>query len=249
MAYKWSDAFRRFNLRQQELNHFLWTTELTYGIVKHRHILEKYPVETPAELALKDVVSEAWFPSSSGRIKYRKTIGHMQQQLDKNFVVVLSSVAVLFVTYFEVFVQERCPALASEYRRKHRTMPTPTSLMKELLAKHPSMRVEPEIILKADLIKMIRNVYVHEGIRAVPRTVADTNVQKWRDRVKRAPHAYSDALVDAVAESIVGAAANKSQHATRAGKKLPVEFFYTLFTFTDIRNLAEALDAEAPLSA
>jgi hypothetical protein len=249
MPRAWSNAFRQFNTRQQELNHFLWTTELSYGIIKHRQILETYPATTLAGEALKDVVSEAWFPSSQGKIKYKRSIDHMRRQLDKNFVFVLSGVAVLFVTYFEVFVQERCPTLSAEYRERRRTMPTPTTLMRDLQRRHPSLTVQPEIILKADLIKVIRNVYLHEGIRAVPRSVADPRVQEWKDRVKRMSAAYSDVLVEEVVQSVVGAAARNSKKALQKKKSLPEEFFYALFTFTDIRNFAEALEREAPLNA
>jgi len=248
MPRAWSNAFRQFNSRQRELNHFLWTTELAYGIVKHRQILEKYSTMTPAAEALKDVLSEAWFRSSKGDIKYKGSIGHMRAQLDKNFVFVLSGVAVLFVTYFEVFVQERFPALWREYRERRRTMPTPTTLMLDLQRKHPNLNVEPRIVMKADIIKMIRNIYVHEGIRAVPRSVADRHVQEWKERVKRMT-GYSEALVEDVAQSVVGAAARKSQRVTQMKKSLPEEFFYALFTFTDLRNFAEALEREAPLDA
>ena len=60
---------------------------------------------------------------------------------------------------------------------------------------------------------------------------------------------YSEALVEDVAQSVVGAAARKSQRVTQMKKSLPEEFFYALFTFTDLRNFAEALEREAPLDA
>jgi hypothetical protein len=240
MSSEWSSAFKQFDLRQQELNYFLWTTELTYGIVKSRQILEEYSAGERACLALEDVICEAWFPTSKGNVKYSKTVGHMQKQLDKNFVVVLSSVSVLFVTYFEVFVQQRFPDFSAEYRKKRKPMPAPANLVRALQDKYPSLQIKPDLTLKADLIKAIRNVYVHEGMEGIPRKIDAPSVQNWKERVKT--RSYSQEHIDKAVTDVVGSAIRKSNNASRNGKDLPVEFFYALFTFTDIRNFAEALE-------
>lgn len=238
---KYSDAFKRFTTHQTELNCFLWTTELAYGIIRQRRILDQYPRNSMAWAALNDITCQAWFPNHKGQVKYRGTIGHMQNQIDGNLINVLSSVAILFVTYFEVYVQERIPSLyGSDGTGRFNQIPAPAKLISEIQKKYSSFCVDSEIVVRADLIKKIRNLYIHQGNENVPRKIGDANVTKWIETLVKG--GYPRDLVEKVANDIVGSAVKMSYNASQSGKHLPEEFFYALFTFTNIRRLAEAME-------
>jgi hypothetical protein len=244
------DPFGLFKSRQTTLNQFLWTTELIYGLVKHKRLLNDLPQDRRAADVLANVVSEAWFPNDKGEIKYRGTIGDMRTQLDANFRLALLNVAMLFVAEYEVYVERRFPRWASHKTRNGQRVlmiPAPTALLKDLddFYDHDAAeRIEASVTLKADLMKKIRNLYAHRGIDGIPRSVDDVEIVHWGAKVRRDdPATYSEALVTQTVNHVIGAAVAKSRAARRAGKTLGEEFFYALFTFTNIRNFVNAVEA------
>ena len=257
MKHAESQALIEFTRRQSNLNHFLWTTELVYGIVKQRKILEKYPKNDQAWKALSRVRAEAWFPSAKGRgqgdvkgsIKYKGTIGEMRQQLDENFVIVLWSVAAMFVAEFERYIEARFPRWVARQTRDAWTVPAPAALLKslcEVYKTNTSENIDPGTTLKADLMKKIRNLYVHKGLGGIPRKVDDPEIKSWIKFITKGSSPYSADQANSVVRYVIGGAVDRSRAATKDGKQLGEEFFYALFTLTNIRNFALALDANFP---
>lgn len=257
-----SSALIEFTRRQSNLNHFLWTTELIYGIVKQQGILEQYPQDERAWKALSGVRSEAWFPTTKGRvkgdlsdsIKYRGTIGQMRGQLDANFVIVLWSVAAMFVAEFETYVEARFPEWVKEQSSKSDLfmVPAPAQLLQKLCRFYDSdasENIDPYTTLKADLMKKIRNLYVHKGLGGIPRTMNDAEIDSWIAKVSKGDSPYSVDQAKKVVRHVIGGAVAKSRAAAKDSKQLGEEFFYALFTFTNIRNFAVELDANLPVDA
>ena len=261
MKHTKSLPFKEFTLRQSNLNYFLWTTELIYGIVKQQKILEQYPQNQLAWEALNHIQSEAWFPTAKDRIKgnvknsikYKGTIGEMMQQLDDNFVIVLWSVAVIFVADFEIYVEARFPEWWEYMQPKEGKpppmVPAPVPLLKSLsdfYDKDEIVNIDPSITLKADLMKWIRNLYAHKGLGGIPRTKQDAEIEQWIKKVIKGNSSYTVTQAEEVVNQVIGGAVAKSRAAKRAGKNLGQEFFYAIFMFTNIHNFAVALDTNFP---
>ncbi len=267
MKHVKSSSFKEFTCRQSSLNHFLWTTELIYGIVKQQKILEQYPQDQLAWEALNHIQAEAWFPTTKSRskgddvdsrkYKYRGTVSEMRRQLDKNFVIVLWSVATMFVAEFETFVESRFPIwvewMIDQKKKTKRddsplVVPAPTMLLNGLNEAYRTKEIksiDPSITLKADLMKKIRNLYVHKGLKGIPREVDNHEINQWVTWVTKGGSPYSVDQAKAVVSHVIGGAIEKSQ-ATVDGKNLGEEFFYALFMFTNIHNFAVALDRSFP---
>jgi hypothetical protein len=245
-----------FSLRQTELNRFLWTTELVYGIVKQDKLLENLPQGKPAWEVLSHVRSEAWFPTAKSRRlgaptgKYSGTVAQMREQVDRNIVVVLWSVAAMFIAEYETYVETRFPGwfIESTPRKGVFMIPRPTLLLKSLRARFGPERGKPiaaQVVLKADLMKKIRNLYVHKGLSGIPREVDDPELAAWVAQASK-DGPYPQQLARSVLEQVIGQAVDKSKAAGDGQKRLGEEFFYALFTFTNIRNFVLALDAAFP---
>ena len=246
-----------FSLRQTELNRFLWTTELVYGIVKQDKLLDHLPQGKPAWEVLSHVRSEAWFPTAkSQRLrapvgKYSGTVAQMREQVDRNIVIVLWSVAAMFIAEYETYVETRFPGwyLESTPKKGIFMIPRPILLLKSLRARFGAERGKPipaEVVLKADLMKKIRNLYVHKGLDGIPREIGDTELTAWVAQARK-DGPYLEKQVGDVLEQVIGKAVDKSKAAGDLHKNLGEEFFYALFTFTNIRNFVVALDAAFPL--
>lgn len=247
-----------FTQRQTELNRFLWTTELVYGLVKQDKLLENLPQDEPAWEVLSHVRSEAWFPTAKSRRqgaptgKYGGTVAQMRRQVDKNIVVVLWSVAAMFIAEFETYVEARFAgwfAQESARRKGPFTIPAPALLLKSLRTRFGPERGGPiaaEAVLKADLMKKIRNLYVHKGLRGIPRRLDDPELASWVAQVSKDALPYTAKQAEDVVEQVIGKAVDQSKAAGQAQKRLGEEFFYALFTLTNIRKFVVALDAAFP---
>jgi hypothetical protein len=248
-----------FTGRQSELNRFLWSTELIYGIVKEQAILKDYPQRRKAWDVFSHIRSEAWFPPTKAKgksnredaIKYKGSVGQLRLQLDKNFVIVLWTVAAMFVAEFESYVESRFPKWVKWYAKEDAVLlvPAPARLLKSLCQCYgvaEGAGIVASVTLKADLMKKIRNLYVHKGLRGIPRKLNDAEIARWIATFGKAGSLYSMDQARRVAGGVIGGAIAASRMAATDGKQLGEEFFYALYMFTNIRNFVVALDASFP---
>ena len=155
----------------------------------------------------------------------------------------------LFVVEYETFVEARFKQWVQKKTKGRRFLkvPAPAALLTELRDVYgldAARVIDPSLTLNADLIKKIRNLYAHRGYAGIPRSVDDQQLLEWQNVVSRIdPVRYSDERTADAIRHVIGAAVAKSRAAAVEGKNLKEEFFYALFTFTNIRNFVSALEA------
>ena len=101
------------------------------------------------------------------------------------------------------------------------------------------------LLLKADLLKAIRNAYAHEGFKAIPDTLEHPVLEKWEQSVR--PNSVGNntkSLIMQVKEETVARSIRKTAKAYSEGKAADLNVFYAIFTFTNLRNLATELDRQ-----
>ena len=258
-----SAALKELGKRQSELNNFLWTTELLYSIVRDERYFENLPPDQLARDALAHIRSEAWVATAKSRKagapsgKFHGTIAEVREQIDTNVKLAYCSVAVMFIAEFEIFVKHRFAGWFEEASLKHIKdgkkgpfmVPPPIQLLKRLRAyftKPPMGSIAIDVVLKADLMKTIRNLYAHKSQRGTPRGAGERDVIGWIAKVREDDPKTSEADAKAIVNEVIGKAVASNRKAVREGKNLGEEFFYAIFTFTNIRNFAVALDQSCP---
>jgi hypothetical protein len=94
---------------------------------------------------------------------------------------------------------------------------------------------------------------IHQAM-SVPQAMADKQVVDWGNQFKSAAQAAGwprdDAIqaTDFAAHQVIGQAVNFAKQAKTKGKIIPIEYFYMLFSFANLDNIAfeieEALHTE-----
>ena len=234
-----SSLMRQLRVTQTSLNRFLWTTELSYG-----YILESAPGalsdrDKKAAEALGHITSGAWYRNNQGRIKLDETVGQFLDDVACNTIHVYRSVVVHFFSAFEAYLEDRVGELK---QTRGGWGPYLRSLaVQELMSARYPVRVRT--VLCADLSREVRNRMVHPPFE-IPDSLAHPLTAIWRKRL-------TDVLIDAgwatesvertVAEAlaqVIGQVANHISTARKEGKTYPPEYFYMLFAFTNLDNLA-----------
>lgn len=92
---------------QTGLNYFLYSTELSYGLVLTGSDSRLMNKKMPVSDALADVYSSAWYPSNQGRKKYTPEISSFLDQLGRNPRYVSRAVIVQWYSHFEEYLKTR----------------------------------------------------------------------------------------------------------------------------------------------
>jgi hypothetical protein len=230
------------NLRivQTELNHFLWTSEISYG-----YILSELPKHFPDKTtlavdALGHVTTEAWYPTNQGRIKFGDSTGRVLEQVSANTALIYRAVLVFFYSAFEHYLEERIRPLKPHSKNKQ-WGPFYESLALDCLfqSKTPLLL---HSVLCADLCRVIRNRMVHPPFD-VPAKISHPEIQKWKVGAKHRLTCLGwdgakDEIIEKALFQVVGKASHAVREAAKGGKTLPIELFYTLFTFTNLDTVA-----------
>jgi hypothetical protein len=220
----------------------------------------------PVHEALRDVTAEAWFPSTQGQEKYRRTAQNFRRDVESDKQYVFRAAIVYFTSaleeYFQIALNEKpygmLSTLIGVYAERHRqgTVTRPVNLVYGI---------------RADLCYRIRNLIIHQPsvplASAIPdnRTKmtaeiratldpADSRYLGPRDAAhKAAVRAYLSlpenarrprrVLVEQAWNHIVRAAERGVSRAANAGKQLPIEFFVMLYTFTNYRTLVQEIES------
>jgi hypothetical protein len=106
--------------------------------------------------------------------------------------------------------------------------------------------IAAEVVLKADLMKRLRNLYVHKGLAGIPRRIDHPEIESWIAQFEKRWLPYSTQQARDVVAKVIGKAVDKGAAVGAANRPLGPEFFYALFTLTNIRRFVLALDAAFP---
>jgi hypothetical protein len=233
-----SPHMERLRTHQQQLNHFLWSTELSYGLVLVRGKPGFSNLAEHVSKALKDVESQAWYPSTQGRIKYDPRVSGFLDQVSRNTTEVYQAVLIRWYSYFEQYLEERVRPV---FQPRSSWGPL-TQLLGANQLTGAGARARPKTVVQADLCRHIRNRMVHD-----PRDTVDgashPTVKLWRKRsisnlAPLLPTKAAD-IVDRAIQNVIGHALALQEAAkTKDGKDVPLAYFYMLFAFTNFDTMA-----------
>jgi len=236
---------------QKILNDFLWTSEISYGYLLSQGRTAFADMNQPTIDVLGHVLTEAWYPSNQGRIKFDETIGNTLGQITLNTVHVYRAVVILFASAFENYLDKRVGPLRSNKGQGKWGPYFKNLALPELI--QPSTALQFRTILLADISRRIRNCMVHPPF-SVPDSLTHPLLIEWRTSFKNniSPSEWpkaNDGRIDSAFRQVVGHAVDKMDEARKRGKSLPVELFYAIFNFTNLDNLAcEIEEALIPLN-
>lgn len=228
---------------QWVLNGFWQTSELAYGYMLAELGSSVGQPDRPTIEVLGHIESEVWFPNNQGKIKRTDSMGTTLKQVRENTVHAYRATLLSFFSAFEAYLETEVDHLKppklrwGEYVRS---------------LSNPSLRsaacaLQLRTILCADFCREVRNQLLHE-LFTVPDDATAEYLAKWKDRLtKRAvdagwPAAEVDTEIKYTFNQVIGQAVNHVDQAKAAGKELPIELFYMLFTFTNLDNLAFAIE-------
>ena len=228
-----SEKMVNFRMTQTFLNHFLWSTEIAYG-----HMLASTPEyfsnpNQPAKDALQHILTEAWYPNDQGRMHLDETIGNVLKQVSDNRPHIYKAVLVLFASAFEYYLDQRVKPEICRKESRGSWGPYYKSLAipKLLKAEYP---LRLHTVLCADICRRIRNAMVHP-----PFSVQDLRLEDLKKDVRKynwagwSHESFNDAWTE-----VIGKAKTAVKNALRSGKQLYEEYFYMLYNFTNLDNLA-----------
>jgi hypothetical protein len=228
---------RELRTAQTRLNHFLWTTEICYGYVLAQADKHFADLERPIASTMAGVRSHIWFPTSQGRNRFDETTGRFLAQAQESTTELYRLVLVGYYARFEEYLEDRVKNL----RRGGTWGPFVRSLASPAL-RAARVPIEPKTVLCADICRLVRNEVVHKPGSALPISLDDGRVQDWRAKLlteatqNNWPISGQD--IHEATFQVVGQVANHLKDAADAGKQLPPELFYLLFTFTNLDQLA-----------
>jgi hypothetical protein len=224
---------------QGVLNGFWQTSELAYGYLLSHSDTVFADKRRPTIEVLGHIESQVWYPNSKGHMKLDRPIGDTLQAVRNNTVHVYRATLLSYYSAFETYLEQRVRPLVTRGRS---WAPFVKSLALPVLMPG-EFPLRLNTLLRADFCRHIRNDIVHEPF-TVPTSLDDSDVLRWKkllqDDIDHAvwPAAEAAAEVEHAARWVVGGAGMKVAEARRQGKRLPVEHFYMLFTFTNLDNLA-----------
>jgi hypothetical protein len=247
-----SPAMEKLRGLQRELNYFLYSTELSYGLALTGNDARLADGTMLVSDALADVYASAWYPSNQGKIKYYATVASCLEQLGRNARHVSRAIMVQWYSHVEEYLETRVRPFRSPGQRWG---PLTASLRCEpLLCVPVPLRIST--VLRADFCREIRNLIVH-GSPDLPESYSAPKVADWRRaRIaelndRQCASGDAERLVMDALHYVLGQAINHKRATGREGRRENLEHFYTLFSFTNLDSLAfeieEALLPTAPL--
>lgn len=233
-----SPAMVNLRTTQGVLNGFWQTSELAYGyLLSHSNtaFIDKW---RPTIEVLGHIESQVWYPNSKGRMKLDRPIGDTLKAVRDNIVQVYRATLSSYYSAFEAYLDERVRPITGHKDRQWGAFVK--SLGAPVLTRS-EFPVRLETLLQADFCRLVRNMIVHQTF-SVPASLDDEAIPGMKTELRKAAckAGWSEptAEIDRAAQWVVGGAAQKVDAARRQGKLLPIEYFYMLFTFTNLDSLA-----------
>jgi hypothetical protein len=232
-------------LRQMQgiLNGFWQTSELAYGyVLSHADFLAS-DTDRPTVDVLGHIESQVWFPNNQGRIKREVTIGNTLKQIRQNTTYAYCATLLSFCAAFEAYLDTRITRLK---RAGNSWGPFVQSLSISEL-REAACPLPLRVVLCADFSRRIRNNLTHAG-RPIPKSLSDQEVKDWKASFHKGanqshwPEGKISAAIEYAAYQVIGQAADRVNKEKANGRDLPFEYFYMLFNFTNLDNLAFAIE-------
>jgi hypothetical protein len=234
-----SPEMENFRKTQTFLNHFLWSTEIAYKAFLEIPSVKNADPKSLVIDALRPLEAEAWYPNVHGVNKFNETIGKAIEQTKSNLPYICRAVIVLFATAFSDFLNARFKTHPSYLDRGAYVVRIP------LLMPSPEIYpLTPSTIIAADICRLIRNTIAHDPNAILPLSLTDPITDAFQKTLKReipkstCPKNFPDKVINEAFDYVIGKAAKELRVAQDAGKALSIEFFYAIFTFTNLSNLA-----------
>ncbi len=226
---------------QSVLNRFWQSSELAYGYLLSTMGSEMEDEERPTAEVLGHIQSEAWYPNNQGRIKHGDTIGQTLAQVRENTVHVFRATLISFFAAFEAYLE------AEVKRPKRRDGPWGPYVRSLVSLRAADSPLPLRVVLCADVCREVRNRMVHESFK-VPKSLDEACLNEWKDRLRRHalgadwPEREVDEELNYAFNHVIGQASNLVEEAKKQDKTLSIEFFYMLFSFTNLDSLAFAIE-------
>jgi hypothetical protein len=227
----------------RELNYFLYSTELSYGLVLTGADPRLADRERFVSKALANVYASAWYPSNQGRVKYRAQVSSFLDQLTRNMQHISRALLVMWYSHFENYLEERVRPLIKEKHKKWG--PLTGSLFCDSLVK-AATPVQLKTVLRADFCRLIRNLATHASSR-LPDQYDHPDVADWiGDRTEDVKTKWAcpdpEKTVNEAVDYVLGQAINHRNAAEKEGRRENLEHFYALFSFTNLDSLAVEIE-------
>src|SRR5262245_27368008 len=158
-----SRARQALREKQNQLNWFLWSSELAYGAVLTSHDARLSDEKQRISTALSDVQAEAWYPNQKGTVHYDVPVARFLEQLRLNTSHIYPAVLLAWFSHFERFLEERVRAIRGG---EGKWGPLTHSLAIAQL-QMGRFRLRPRTVVLADLVRVLRNEVVHSGLTTV----------------------------------------------------------------------------------
>lgn len=233
---------------QGELNRYWQASELAFKSMFKRLEDGGYPEETQLHEVFGDVDSNLWVKNNRGKARVHFDVGKLLEVSDSLVAEIYMSTIVSFYSSFEFFLEDRVGSL----RIGNRWGPLITSLSHgDLLGARTPLRLRT--ILTADLFRHVRNKIIHGSYRSFP-SVEALEAYGWMHLMaERAREPFSREVTSTICaeviNSVIEGASRKAINSKKDGRVVPKEYFYMLFCFTALDDLAvEIEEALQPLN-
>jgi hypothetical protein len=231
-----SPARIKFREAQGRINRTLWSTEICYG-----HVL----ATTEANPAISrrarvwevfgHAPTQAWYPNRQGELKYKTTVRRFLSDVRENMVSIHRPLMLQFYAEFETYLRDRVPDARQSLIRSFAT---------ERFTRGP-YRLCLESVIDAEIIRLARNAIAHND--QLPEDDQSTIVTEWLDSLKNEGRALRvwNASIDDVRKGLEKLTSDISRQvdlSPRRGGRLSHEFFFALFSFTILDQLASEIE-------
>ena len=238
-----SEQMCQLRAQQTSLNRFVWSSEIAYGHVLSGVGRPKFDHGSAVMETFAHVTPEAWFPNAQGSSKYQVRTEEFLDHVGANTSQVCRLVIGAMYTYFDEYLSARAGSGKG-------------SFLCRLSPRRMADAIVPlrlQTVLRADLIRHLRNCVMHDP-SSIPDSLLHRSALDWKLKLvahaqeggwQCAPHDVGEAL-----KQVVGKVARRIGDASATGKQLSPDFFYMLFTFTNLDSLAfEVEEALIPAGA
>lgn len=234
-----SPAMGQLRSMQGIFNGFWQTSDLAYGYALSKLNVYSGDIETPTKEVLGDIKSEVWVKNSKGLEKSTQPIGSTINQIRNNMAQVYRATMSGFFSAFESYLNVRVGYIK---KPNDRWGPFTRTLSHPVL-KHGEYGLTLRAIVLADICRHIRNMYVHEpqSMEIEPGDAFWDDFAKHQVRRWAAGNWSEEEIQDALSHAkskFFSTAKNKAKLAREGGKNISIDYFFMLFSFTNLSDLA-----------
>ena len=254
-----SADFTRLSAAQRQVNAFFWSSEIAYELVRQQVLTPGLRQDSRrVDAIFGEINCNAFKPGTKARraiaagrsptfsAKYNADVAQFERDLRNNLEQICRHVIVRFYSAVERFLVDRAaPSLRLadlpgdlRKKRRQRFLATPFDLTERYLrgqgvTLHGALL--PDVALMAQASRMLRNHVIHkEQDWQSPWTDTD-----FRKMIASSFGAEHRALV-------LRRLCDNAQRQADKQPEVPILFFYALFSLTDLRRFAEAMEAALP---